>query len=115
MLLTILALAAAIVADPQPSAPTASNTQTVYSVGGGLARFADNDARLIVENERRDQIQRMRQIVIDQRMEVADRLDRMIANGDCGGARDLAVRARYADIREAVSRVCDAREASSAG
>ncbi len=115
MLLTILALAIAMVVDPQPSTPAASNTQTVYSVGGGLARFADNDARLIVENERLDQIQRMRQIVIDQRVELADRLDRMIANGDCGGARDLAVRARYADIREAVSRVCDAREASSAG
>ena len=115
MFATALAFALAAFAAPQSSAPTSSNPQVIYAVGGGLARFDDNDRRLIVENERSAQIQRWRQIVINQRIELADRLDRMIASGDCAGARDLAVRGRYADIREAVAQTCDARDAAVPG
>ena len=115
MFVTALALALATFAAPQSSAPTSSNSQVIHAVGGGLARFDDNDRRLIVENERQEQIQRWRQVVINQRIDLADRLDRMIAAGDCAGARDLAVRGRYADIREAVTKTCDAREAAIGG
>ena len=109
MLTTVLGLAMTVSAAQQTVTPTSSNSQVIYAVGG-LARFEDNDRRLIVENERRDQIQRWRQVVINQRFELADKLDRLIASGDCEAARDLAVRGRYADIREAVTKTCDARE-----
>lgn len=109
MLTTVLGLAMTVSAAQPTTTPSPSNSQVIYAVGG-LARFEDNDRRLIVENERRDQIQRWRQVVINQRFELADKLDRLIASGDCEAARNLAVRGRYADIREAVIKTCDARE-----
>lgn len=113
MLTIVLGLAMTVSAAQQTATPS-SNSQVIYAVGG-LARFEDNDRRLIIENERRDQIQRWRQVVINQRLELADKLDRLIASGDCEAARDLAVRGRYADIREAVTEACDSRESRVPG
>ena len=74
-----------------------------------MVRFRDNEARQLVEDAREDQIAANRQSVIAQRVQLADRLDRLIASGDCEQARVVAQRARYRDIREGVARVCDAR------
>jgi hypothetical protein len=76
-----------------------------------MDRFTDNDARMVVMLEREAQYARYRQAVINQRVQLADQLDVMIAAGQCEAAKANATRAGYRDIREAVIRVCDARAA----
>lgn len=84
----------------QPSADRADRT---------MVRFRDNEERQLIEDARHDQIAAYRQSVIAQRVQLADRLDRLIAAGECEQARVVAQRAGYRDIREGVVRVCDAR------
>lgn len=73
-----------------------------------MARFVDNDRRLFIEDFQRERALAHRQAVIAHRVELADQLDRLIAIGDCGQARSVADNAGYRDIREAVTRICDA-------
>lgn len=109
MLLSVLAFGLALSGQTDDPAPYGSPANPMRSAPRTMERFADNDMRWAYEHERRERNIRARQIVIDQRIALADRLDRLIAAGDCVTARGVAVQARYRDIREAVDKVCDAR------
>lgn len=95
--------------------PSQSNHQVIHPAPDRsvptMGRFADNDARMVVMLEREEQYARYRQAVINQRAQLADQLDVMISSGQCEAAKVTAIRAGYRDIREAVTRVCDARTA----
>lgn len=104
-------LAAVLLALSAVSSP--SNHQVIQpnpnAASVTMVRFRDNEERQLIEDARHDQIAAYRQSVIAQRVQLADRLDRLIAAGECEQARVVAQRAGYRDIREGVARVCDAR------
>jgi hypothetical protein len=71
-----------------------------------MARFGDVHQREFIEEFRREQKLAYRQAVIAHRIALADQLDRLIANGECGQAVEVAQGAGYRDIREAVAGLC---------
>lgn len=77
-----------------------------------MARFDDIVTQDIIDRWRREDAQAYRQRVIDNRIVLADRLDRMISVGDCESAKLVAARAGYRDIREGVNRTCEARQSN---
>lgn len=83
-----------------------------------MARFRDNDRRNFLQNWLNDQRRlehdrrQTRRAEYRVRMELADRLDRMISSGDCDQARALASGSAYGDIAGEVDRVCAASEAN---
>jgi hypothetical protein len=96
----------AVVLPPNPNGASVTST-----------RFRDNEWRTFVLDRqadagRQDHEQRVRQREYRTRLALADRLDQMISDGDCVGARGLAFSSTQADIAREVDRICAAREAS---
>ncbi|MEN5113096.1 hypothetical protein ABE453_03680 [Brevundimonas diminuta] len=75
-----------------------------------MLRFREMDDRRIIDELRRERVRlNYEAAVINQRWQLADELDRLIAANECGQATELAQRAGYRDIREGVANACQAR------
>jgi hypothetical protein len=73
-------------------------------------RFREMDDRRVIDELRRERVRlNYEAAVINQRWQLADELDRLIAANECGQATELAHRAGYRDIREGVANACQAR------
>ena len=95
-------------------APPSSNHQVIGPSADRadttMLRFREMDDRRIIDELRRERV-RLNYVaaVINQRWQLADELDRLIAANECGQATELAHRAGYRDIREGVANACQAR------
>lgn len=108
----VLAMMAAVLGAPiQDGSVTVVDRGNPNAASRTMARFMDNQTRLLLLEGDQNDLQRRRAEVSRQRWSLAERLDRMIAHGNCDGARDLAKQSRHQDIGAQVERVCDARRA----
>ena len=114
MLLTTLMIVASLASPPETPAEPLAGTYRGPTPVGALARFTDNDRRVRYEDGRRARHVAWRQVVIQERQGLAERLDRLIAAQRCGDARLVADRAGYADIRDRVHEICEAGASDSA-
>lgn len=95
-------------------APPSSNHQVIGPSADRadttMLRFREMDDRRIIDELRRERVRlNYEAAVINQRWQLADDLDRLIAANECGQATELAQRAGYRDIREGVANACQAR------
>ncbi|MCH4267938.1 MAG: hypothetical protein LKF80_06000 [Brevundimonas sp.] len=95
-------------------APPSSNHQVIGPSADRadttMLRFREMDDRRIIDELRRERVRlNYEAAVINQRWQLADELDRLIAANECGQATELAQRAGYRDIREGVANACQAR------
>jgi hypothetical protein len=116
MIVSTLLLSMLLSGAPQQTVVIKPNPNSAPRTSG---RFLDNELRTFMVERRADLRRQYRDQLLDEarqsqanaRMELADRLDRMISGGDCAGARALATSSSQADIAGEVERVCAAREA----
>ncbi|GAA0775393.1 hypothetical protein [Brevundimonas olei] len=95
-------------------APLSSNHQVIGPSADRadttMLRFREMDDRRIIDELRRERVRlNYEAAVINQRWQLADELDRLIAANECGQATELAHRAGYRDIREGVANACQAK------
>jgi hypothetical protein len=95
-------------------APPSSNHQVIGPSADRadttMWRFREMDDRRVIDELRRERVRlNYEAAVINQRWQLADELDRLIAANECGQATELAQRAGYRDIREGVANACQAR------
>lgn len=95
-------------------APPSSNHQVIGPSADRadptMWRFREMDDRRVIDELRRERVRlNYEAAVINQRWQLADELDRLIAANECGQATELAHRAGYRDIREGVANACQAR------
>lgn len=100
-------------------APAQSNHQFIHpspdKADPTMWRFQDMDDRRAIDDMRRERVRlNYEAAVINQRWQLADELDKLIAANECERATEIAQRAGYRDIRDGVANACRARAAAPA-